>query len=435
MLLLIVAVATVTILFIDAYCAAFSALGLMAKQRLLDHPAFTFLATPTFFWLSAFICRKYAHHASGNSMGHIKIALAEVQKEPMNREKIFSILSIRVIIVKTISSLLCCFGSGALGREGPAVHMSTSFFAVMGDKFKSFLPKVSLETWIFAGSATGMAVAFHAPISGLVFITEKLIKSKSKKFKNIMIWSFVTIFIYTLVHNGEQMFTVSKFNFEINSLSFMMAIFTACICGLSAFIFKRSNDHLYSKISAIKSNLWHLIPVIAGLVVASISFYCGIHSFSGGIYTANEVLSSSEIILSFKEVIGRALNTVVSFISGCAGGLIAPSIAIGSGIGSIVSAITMDVDTNVFILIGMAAFLSAVLGEPISAAIIVFEITGQSVNSIPLLLCASTTSLYALKGTEKVIENVHAWEFIKEHIDRKHAKKVKSQKVKSQIKA
>ena len=403
MLFLTAAATITTIFFIDSYCITFDIFGLMAKDRLLTHPASVFFVTPALFWASSYICRRFSINSSGNSMGHVKSALAIVKSDSPDLKKLSSFLSLRVVVVKTISSLLCVFGGGALGREGPAVHMSAAIFAVIGDKFKKVLPKITLETWIFAGSAAGLAIAFHAPIAGFVFVGEKLVKTKSHDFKNNVIWSLVVVLIFALLCGSDPIFKASNFDFESSFFFFMTAFFIAVFCGLMAFIFKKTNDHFYQKFSAIKSNLWHLVPIIAGLIVALISSYSGIHSFSGGIYTVDMALSSSDILLSYKEVVGRFANTIISFIAGCAGGLVAPAVTIGAGIGSIASLLAAHIDTNVFILIGMVGFLAAILGEPATAAIVVFEITGQSVDRIPLLLCMGVLALVSFKLVDKVV--------------------------------
>jgi len=420
---LIASTTAITTLFLTNYCDSFSALGLMAKKRLIESPILMFVSTPLFFWISAVLCRKFSPHSAGHSMRYISLAMKDVQNKPVDHDKVLTALNPRIIFIKTISSLICSFGGGALGREGPSVHISTSFFSIIGDKFKHLAPKISLETWIFAGSAAGIAIAFHSPISGFAYILEKLIVLKSSKFKNIIawiqekiiklkatnflssiIWSLVVLLVYAKIYNFSPMLSTSRFHFEISVLLYLVAIMTAILCGLFAQIFKTTGDYLFVKFSSIKSNLWHLIPITGGLMVAVISSYSGIYSFSGGIFTANEVLSSSEVLLSYSEVVGRAANTMLSFISGCAGGLISPAIAIGAGIGSIISNITPNIDTNVFVLIGMTAFLSPILGSPIAAAIMILEITGQPIDVLPVLLCTSLISYYSFKGMNKVIE-------------------------------
>lgn len=390
------------VIFIEEYCRIFEELGLFAKERLVANPAFTFIASPILFWISAYLCRKFAINASGNSIDHIKESLLVSHQHPQDFEKLSPRLGMKVIIVKTLSSLLCVFGGGALGREGPSAHMSAGIFAVIASKSRKYLPKLDFETWILAGSATGMAIAFCAPISGFVFVSEKILKSRSNSFSHNVFWVFVTIVIVAIVlMHYDPIFIVADLRFDLAS-QFSSIILTALICGVLAFLFKKTNIYFYKKLVAIQSYYWHLVPICAGLSVAAIGYYCGVYSFSGGIYTADEALLSSQTILSYKEVIGRVANTIISFISGCAGGLVAPAIAIGAGIGSIISSLTPYIDSNIFLLIGMAAFLGAAIGEPLTAAMIIFEITGQSIANLPFLLCGALLSFYCFKTSERI---------------------------------
>lgn len=389
-----------TTIFIAKYCDLFDWFGLLAKKRLLDYPVATFVTTPFFFWISAYSCRKYSSNSSGHGLQSV---LQILEKSPNNFDKASFFLSARIIIVKAVSSLIATFGGGALGKEGPSVQMSAEIFAVISHKYRKFLPKINLETWVFAGSAAGLTVVFGAPIAGVVFIIEKLSKKKFRNFKSNISWTLIIVAIVTMVlHELDPIFIFQHKNFFTLDNA-MPLVLTAIICGSVAFVFKKISHSSYLKISSIKTNWWHAVPIGAGLVVACISFYSGIYSFSGGIDTMQKALSG-EIILSAPEVVGRILNTIITFLAGCAGGLIAPAMTIGTGIGSVVGVISSPADIGIFLLVGMAAFLSVVLGEFLTAAVIVFEVVGRDVKTIPFLLFA----VIVAASTVKVIEIVFA---------------------------
>lgn len=399
MFLLTVFVVIITALFVIRYCYLFDDFGLMAKKRLMDHPLLTFIITPAFFWISSCLCRTYSNKASGN---HLYSALHKLKKDPDDFNKVSDFLNIRLVMIKAMSSLIASFGGGALGKEGPSVHMSAGIFATLADRYKKFLPKISLETWVLAGTAAGLAIAFNAPIAGIIFVVEKLSKTKIADVKKHLVWTLVIISIVTVIfYKPSPIFNFHNLAFDIRTESALL-IFTAIFCGFLALIFQSANSYFYSKLSNIKSAWWHVTPVVAGIIVAYINFYCGVYSFSGGIYTAQDALSSSTSILSYKEVVGRILNTTITFASGCAGGLIAPAMAIGTGIGSIFSTLIPSADIGVFLLIGMTSFLGAVLGEPITAAIVIFETTGQSTDNIPFLVGAAMTSYLTFAGLKKI---------------------------------
>ncbi len=397
--LLTIFVVSITTIFTQKYCNLFDDFGMMAKQRLLDNPLITFAVTPIFFWVSAYLCRFYSPKASGNHLPH---ALNELKKDPNDFDKVATFLNIRLVMVKAVSSLISSFSGGALGKEGPSVHMSAGIFASLAEKYKRFLPEISLSTWVSAGTAAGLAIAFNAPIAGIVFVVEKLSKARFKNAKNHVAWTLIVVSIVTIIfHKPDPIFNFHSLIFHISTESSPL-ILVALTCGLLAFFFQTANNYFYFKFSEIRSSWWHLVPISAGIIVSYLNFYCGIYSFSGGINTSQEALSSAHALLSYKEVLGRILNTIITFASGSAGGLIAPSMAIGTGIGSIASNFAPNIDLGVFLLIGMTSFLAAVLGEPVTAAIVIYEATGQDVGNIPFLMAAAIIASTTFKGIGKI---------------------------------
>jgi H+/Cl- antiporter ClcA len=396
-LALILLTAAVASLFIFEYCDLFHDFGLAAKNRLVKNPLIAFFTTPIFFWISAIICRRFAQNAAGNTLDHIQSALINLKKHPDSFEKISPFLNLRIVATNCLSSLLSTFGGGALGREAPSVYISASIFAVIASKVKFFLPKISLEKWILIGNATGLTIAFNAPIAGLLYVAEKLIHIGSTNFFRIIFWTIATALVpIAMLHKSEPLFTTNSLAFAVEFKSILIALI-AIICGLAAFMLKKISNFFYQKFSAVKSNFWHLIPIIGGFTVSAISFYAGIYSFSGGIKTAQDALGA-EVLLSHKEVLGRMANTILTFASGCAGGLVAPAIALGAGVGSIFSQIIDCLDAKILILSSMAAFLSPFLGLPFAAAMVILETTNQPISALPFLLFPAIISF----ATEKL---------------------------------
>ncbi len=397
--LLSIFVTSITALFLISYCILFDDFGLFAKQRLLENPLITFFITPVLFWVSAYLCRAFSPKASGN---HLQQAINQLKQEPDNFKKVENLLSIRLVMIKALSSLSSTLGGGALGKEGPSVHIASGIFATFADKYRNILPKICISTWVSAATGAGLAVAFNAPIAGIVFVAEKLSKARIQNTKTHMIWTLVIISIVTIIfYKPEPLFTFHNLSFRLGNESFSLIIL-AIFCGILAFLFQVTNNYFYEKFSKISSNWWHLVPIVAGILVCFINFFCGIYSFSGGIITAQDTLTSSSAFLSYEEVFGRILNTILTFISGCAGGLIAPAISIGAGLGSIASNFATNVDLGVFLLIGMTSFLAAILGEPIAAAFVIFETTGQNIENVPFLASAAIISHLVFRSSNKV---------------------------------
>ncbi len=398
---LIVVTAAFVSLVVLKYGNVFFELEILAKTRLQEDPKLVFIFAPIFFWLSAYICRKFARSSSGNTANHIDASLLRLKKNPESLGNLSSKLNSRSVFVNITSSLLATFGGGALGREAPSVYMSASIFAVIAQKLKRVLPKINFESWIFAGSAVGFAIAFHAPIAGFIYVVEKLFLSKTKNFLNDIFWTVMVLFVVIFVlHQSEPIFFVHNLYFWFGYEVLVIALL-AVFCGVIALSFKHFSVILYGKIDAIKSHFWHAIPILAGLIVAIMSIYGGVYSFSGGIQTARDALVSEGIALSYSQTIARIVNTAATFISGCAGGLVAPAIGIGAGIGSIFSSLMTTIDPRIFILSGMAAFLSPTLGMPFTAAMVILETSSQPILAFPFLFFAAASSFFVGKVVSK----------------------------------
>lgn len=394
-LALLVITALIAAFFIIHYCHIFYDFGLFAKERIVKNPLIAFFVTPLFFWVSAYSCRRFAINASGSNLQHIKSSLIQLKKTPNSYEKISSFVSLRVTVVGFFSSLIATFGGGSLGREGPSVHMAAGIFAEFANYFRKFFPKISLEGWIIAGCGVGLSVAFNSPIAGIIYIAEKLINSDRKTFFSHIFFTFIAILAASLILYGSSpVFTAEVVNFSYNA-QLIRLIFLAFFCGISAFLFLEITRILYKKISEIKSAAWHLAPILCGFAVSVVSLYGGVYSVGGGIKTVNDALENAGILLSAGEVFGRIISTTLTFISGCAGGLVAPAIAIGAGFGSIFSHFFATLDAKIFILSGMTAFLSPVLGMPFTAAVIILQSTNQSLFSLPFLLLVSFAAFLA----------------------------------------
>jgi H+/Cl- antiporter ClcA len=393
-------------LYLIFYCDLFYIFGKMSKERVLISPTYVLLTTPLLFWVSAFLCRKFSNFANGSNLQNL-----ETGAKNLDNEKAEKVFGVKTIFICTLSSLVSTFGCGSLGREGPSVQISAGIFYVAGSKIKKICEKINLENWIYAGAGLGFAVAFHAPLAGLVCALEKSIKSNSSaKIPNVFL-AASAIFIYAaFFFDGKPLFTSEQVSFGVNKNTAISICFIALVCGLISILFRSISLFFYQKIVAIKSNFWHLIPILAGVIVASISMKYGVYAIGGGIKTVNDFLANTNNFSTYGEVFGRIFTTILTFISGSAGGIVAPSVAIGGGIGSLAGDFLNPIDPKLFIMIGMVGFLSSTISLPVTAAIVIFESSAQSIMSIPFFIAISiiahkTSALFAVTDSKTLSRN------------------------------
>lgn len=329
----IVAITLASTLVIIFYCNIFYDFGNFAKDRILKFPNLAFFITPCFFWLSAFLCKKYAFNPYGSGLDNTFFAIKKLQKYPNSYLKVTNFIGFRIAIVIFFSSLISTYGGGALGSEAPSILIAVCIFFASAHYLKNYLSDIVLKNWIFVGYAVGIAVAFKAPLTGLIYVTEKLIRNSSQSsFKNfsfnnfnfilpISLSAFALIIVNFLLNETCAIYFLKNFK-SFSFYDFRHYLTLTLICSLMAYIMLTIARFFYINFIKIDKWFWHLIPILFGLIVTFIASYFGIFSIGGGIRSVNEALTSDKIIYNFNELIGRYFSTIFTYISGNAGVLL-----------------------------------------------------------------------------------------------------------------
>jgi H+/Cl- antiporter ClcA len=400
-LLLITSFTTLLIFF---YCETFYEFGNIAKEQIKNNKIFSFIFFPFLLWFSALICKLFAKNASGSNLDHITEALMILKKSPDNYQKISHLLSFRIAIVAIISSLIATIACGSLGREGVSIYIATSIFATSAFYLRKILPKINLESWIYAGYATGFAVAFNAPISGLIYVCEKLIKNKSKScLLTLLICFAVTLLVAFLISDIKAVYVIDKINFSYSYQEFMSLAILAISSAIIIFIFRKLLIFSFDKINKFKGIKWHFWVWFFSFFIIVIANYAGIYVIGGGIKTVNDAFLQQEIFLQPLDFFARFITTIFTFMIGASGGTVAPSIALGAGFASSFAFLS-DINLHSFMLVGMMCFLSPLLANPITAGFVIVEATNQDwqclIILIPLSLLAFFTYYFINKITK-----------------------------------
>jgi H+/Cl- antiporter ClcA len=370
---------------------------LLARKRFNETPELIFFITPLFFLASSFLCRKLAPHAAGGGTEQVMAALRKLSDPSVRSEGVGEYLGFKVLIIKIVSSIVCISGGGALGREGPVVQISASIFTLIGERIRKIIPSFDLRTWIVAGSAAGMAAAFNTPLAGIVFAIEELsqfhFEQKFSGFKEKTFFAVIVAGVTAQLITGSY----TLFGFPIMHVDWSVSIAIAfvlisVVCGFCAVLLKILSSKATKLRNSIKGAAWYFIPVLCGLIVATVSYIWGVNTFGAGLFTIEASIKSSNAVITYQESIGRFVNVIATMAAGCAGGMLLPSLAIGAGIGSLGSDFLPLVDARIFMTAGMAAFLGAILNAPLTAAVLVMEITNQRELIFPLFLSTLVAS-------------------------------------------
>ncbi|HEY9871103.1 MAG TPA: chloride channel protein, partial [Candidatus Obscuribacterales bacterium] len=360
--------------------------GLLGGLRLnlaIQYPAW--LALPLFGLAGGLIAGLLVEHVCPETAGSgIPQVKALLKGAPVK-------FSLRLVWVKLLGGV-SALGSGLLlGREGPTVQVGAAFAA----QFERWLPTspTHRRQLIAAGAGAGLAAAFNAPIAGVLFVAEELLKDLSG-------FTLGTAVLASLVASAvsewlggsalgidfRQELPASSFSLEEipfyvllgASAGLFGALFNAGILSSLTVNFRRSGLPLMWRVA--------LAGLLSGLLVSCLPplFYdnAGLrHLLVSG--EPNWQVAALAFCLQF-------VLTVIAYGAGAPGGLFAPTLMLGASLGYLTGLLAASILStsmpHAFALAGMGAFFSGAIRAPMTAVVIVFEMTHQFALVLPLMI-------------------------------------------------
>jgi H+/Cl- antiporter ClcA len=358
--------------------------------------AFTpFLLTPAMCAIVVWLTRNHFPGASGSGIPQVMVALRP--EVPVSMRSRFVSLKLAVAKVGLVAAGL--FGGLAIGREGPTVQIAAGVLL----HARRWLPAgVSIRSHglLVAGGAAGVAAAFNAPLAGVMFAIEELTPRMEQRSSGIVVAAIVLAgLIAVSVFGNSTYFGVIR-TVPISLDFFGPAALVVCVTGLGGGVFSRL---LYTsmvgsgtdRLSAWKKRYPVRFAAGCGLAIACIGWVTGGATFGSG-YSFTKSLIAGGSALPVLYVTLRFIATWLAMFSGVPGGLFAPSLAIGAGMGSDIALLCASADqTPALIALGMASFLAAVTQAPITAFIIVMEMVDGHSMVLSLMAAAMVASLIA----------------------------------------
>jgi H+/Cl- antiporter ClcA len=259
-------------------------------------------------------------------------------------------------------------------------------------------PQLSNQSFILTGAAAGLAAAFNTPLGGIVFAVEELAKIHVRFFRTALFSAVIISGLTAQGFLGPYLYlgypNVKDLHFSVYFGVAGSAVI-AGICG--SFMCKAILKILdWKKSFTLKQNI--LFVFAAGLVIATLAFYMNPLVLGSGHDIMNEVLFSKQKPVNLDTVVLRIIGPIVSFITGSATGIFAPSLAAGASLGAFIGGVfnVSGADANILILSGMVGFLTGVTRTPFTSAILVLEMTDRHSVIFHLMIAAMVSQLAAL---------------------------------------
>jgi CIC family chloride channel protein len=303
----------------------------------------------------------------------------------------------KVAAVKALASSICIASGGSTGREGPIVQVSASLASTIGKLFK--IKDRGMKTLVAAGAGAGIGATFNAPIAGALFAVEVILGEFGVySFSPIIIASVISTMTSRFITGVNfSAFTVPKYTmssvWEIGPY-----ILLGIICGAVAILFIQVLYFLEDKFEALKVHPL-LKPAMGGLLVGVIGLK--FPQIFGVSYEAMDASLTNQmgLWLAFVLIFAKILGTSLTLGSGGSGGIFAPSLFLGAMTGNVVGTFFKNIfpssmsSPGAFALVGMGAVVAGATHAPITAIVIIFELTNDYKIILPLMLSCIIASL------------------------------------------
>ena len=340
--------------------------------------------------ISVWLVRWLEPAASGSGMPHLKAVLLNLEK----------FRPLRIMVVKFLSGGIGISAGYALGREGPTVQMGGAVGALIASWTRS--PHPERQTLISAGSAAGLSASFNAPLSGLTFIIEELGLHHPVAFFATGIACVISDLICREVLGQHPLLSVKLPGPpELETLPFFLVI------GLAAGCFGALFNRLLMGISGrarAMSNATRVLSIgLLALATAGLGWYAP-NIIGSGSHLLDAVLGEDldlglGIPLLFLAT--RLALTLAGYSTSTAGGIFSPVLILGAFLGaSLVGIGNLLLETSLpniheAAVVGMASLFSAVARTPMTAMVLMVEMTGSYTHILPLFIGVIAASFTA----------------------------------------
>ncbi len=359
------------------------------QYRLLIAPALVGL-------LVALLVKYFFPQARGSGINQTKAALYIYN----------GYISIRTMIGKFITSALAIGAGHSLGPEDPALQIGAGLASIVSRRLR--LSRERLRLFAPVGAAAGLAAAFNAPISAILFVIEEVIgRWSAAVLGSIVLAAVSSVVVARAFWGSEPMFHIPPVTLRDNRELLAYAAL-GLIGGLASVLFARLLGRLRPWLNALPTKTKVFQPAIAGLMVGAIGFF-GFPQVMGPGYQIIDHAMHGEYLwhMLLALAILKILATTLSFSSGTPGGMFAPTLFIGAMLGGAVGSVEklffphMAGSVGAYALVGMGVLFAGFLRAPLTSVFMVLEVSGNYSIVLPVIL-ANTIAYLISRSLQKV---------------------------------
>ncbi|CAN7731477.1 chloride channel protein [Neorhizobium sp. LjRoot104] len=350
-------------------------------DRLITSTEWSFLLplvlTPLGFTLSSYLAIVVFPNSQGSG-----IPQAIAARHLRNEEDRTRLLSLKIAVGKILLTVLGLSCGASIGREGPTVQVGASIMLAVA-RFGGIAQARGL---ILAGSAAGIAAAFNTPLAGIVFAIEEMSRTYESRANGLVLTAVILAGLAALGLAGSYSYFGASSAAPLGPRDWGLVLICGVSGGALGATFSGLALHVGQRVrrwaqpKPLKRML--ILAFSCGLIVGAIGVISGGTTFGTGYEQAKGAVQGTPMPFFF--FLEKLLSSFFSMISGIPGGIFAPSLAIGAGVGSSVGSL-LGAGVALGAILGMAGYFAGVVQAPMTAFVIILEMTGDHQAVIPIM--------------------------------------------------
>ena len=355
----------------------------------LTPPPTRILLVPTVGGLIvAFLVIKFFPRARGSGVNQTKAAVYIYD----------GFIPFNTVIGKFVCCALAIATGQSLGPEDPSLQMGAGIASALGRRLRLSREKVRLIAPV--GAAAGLAAAFNAPISAVLFVIEEVIGKWTAGVLGAIVLAAVSSVVTVRWFLGEQpLFRIPEYHL-VHPAELLAYAALGVIGGISSLILVKLIGYARPRLKALPRWSQYFQPAVAGLLIGVIGL--GLPQVMGAGYEFIDQAMHDEFTWRMLALLAafKILSTGISFVSGTPGGMFAPALFIGAMIGGAVGSIEhhffpwLTGPMGTYALVGMGTLFAAFLRVPMTSVFMVLEVSGNYSIILPVII--SNTIAYLI---------------------------------------
>lgn len=340
-----------------------------------------FAVTPLGFGLTIYLTNRFFPNTQGS--GIPQAIAARAQQAPSARARL---VGLRVGIGKILMTLMGLLVGASTGREGPTVQVGASIMFAIGRLSPTRQPGL-----ILAGAAAGVAAAFNTPLAGIVFAIEEMSRTFEVRTSGLIIAAVILAGMTSLALFGNYTYFGSTAEMLHQASDWIAVPVCGVAGGLCGGLFSRAlisvPNNLPKRLAHFVSAHPVLFAMLCGTGVALCGFASGGAAYGTGYIQARDALHGIGTTSFFYAPL-KFLATTLSSICGLPGGIFSPSLSVGAGLGVDLAQLFPKSAMGAVVLLAMVSYFTGVVQAPITAFVIVSEMTDNHAMLVPLMAAA-----------------------------------------------